>query len=199
MNIEHQLVAERVLPWVRRSLVDPLALRFSKLVEPLVEWNSASFSVFADESVSESELMDFDVGGKVSPSPRPEEWLLEAVALRPWSQEPRCWLVEDWMARPNDQFLRAQSLPAIYLGSEVYYLVSNPESNKNWGRISSNRPPLFHAFVLDDISMVMPGTQIQASDLDLWARHVKAIALGVYDAESYLLCSFPSVGATFKG
>lgn len=189
MNVERQLIAERVLPWVRGSLTDPLALGFSRFADSLIAWDTAKFSVFVDEGVSDADLMDFGVGGKISPSPRPEKWLLDAVDIFPRSGA-RSWLVEDWMARPNDQFIGAKSIPAIYCGAEVYYLVADPGSTSNWGRISSNRPPLFHAFILDGIKMSAPGSQVQSSDLESWARCVKAIALGVYDGESYLLCSF---------
>jgi hypothetical protein len=188
MNIAYDLRQRRALDWVRESLTDGLALGVSKSVAKSVNLDKARLRVFANEGLSEQALLEFAYGGKAAGEPRPDNWLKDCLnRLR--SPGDGLFLFEDWRARPTDKVILEQKLPVVTSGQDVYYVLPNcdPHQVANWQRLCSNTVPLFHAFVVN-----MPSADIRA-EYSTWpdqiASNVTHIILGVYDGESYLICS----------
>lgn len=190
MNIEHIIPAKQVQAWAESSLLDPLALSFSRLVAARIDWNKALFKTLAKSGLHDDVLLNFQSGGKVSSEPRPENWLIDSLnAVQDKGNS--FFLVEDWSSRPADAFITTASMPAVFNGDEVYYVVKDdPRSAANWGRICSNTVPLFHGFLIQGEPMPLLGGAVDVKKLEAFANCVQLIFFGIYDGESYLLCSF---------
>lgn len=191
MNQEHCLEPQATISWVLDSLMDELALSLSHKVAATVQLANMTFRTFAASTASESQLLDFEVGGKVCANPSPLDWLTNALkSTFDWTD---CFLiVEDWTARPTDRFISQAGLPAFELEEQVYYIFDQPiplEIN-NWRRMYSNTPPLFHGFIISGRNMrPRSSTSLSNALMDKLAHSVKGIFVGVYDGESYVVCS----------
>lgn len=190
MNKEHIISRNDVLDWVKNSLLDSLALTFSNFVAGSVDWENARFKVFAKHDLLDTAIMDFKSGGKTQDGPNPDEWL-KATLNSLIDCRDGFLIVEDWLARRQDLFLVNRSMPAFFNGNEVYYLVDeNLAEVKNWKRICSNNVPLFHAFFVHGKDYPQLNESVELDKFELIAKCVKLIVFGVYDGESYLVCSF---------
>lgn len=191
MNIERVLPLSDVRAWVIESLRDPLALSFSHHVASTIDWSGAQCRVLVSSDVPHKEVLDFRSGGKSSGEPSPDEWLLDALRQVRTSNLSFV-LIEDWSARPADTFIRAQAMPLVHNGDEVYYVVDNTEPHllSNWPRICSNSVPLFHGFVIQGLPMPKVGSTIGRSSFEVFSQGVKMAFFGIYDGESYLTCTF---------
>ncbi|MBF0134525.1 MAG: hypothetical protein HQL75_18300 [Magnetococcales bacterium] len=196
MNIERfysceDIDRETVRRWAIESLDDPLALSFSHYVSSNVDWGSAWFRTFGSSDLSKEDYLNFETGGKFSGTPYADDWLIESIKVAR-KQESTFLFIEDWTARPGSCFISSFLLPAVYSGNEVYYVVEDRDFDQmpRWGRISSNTSPLFHGFVIQDYPAPSLGSTLEKEDLEAISRHVLMAFLGIYDGESYMLCSF---------
>lgn len=190
MNVDRTLTHEQVEYWANESLRDPLALTFSNYVSKNIDWGRARFHALVNADLPDGDVLDFRTGGKVAGTPRPEDWLVDAFNSERGTGD-SFLLIEDWTARPGDAFLIDRSMPAIFSGNEVYYVVKDerPEQLANWHRICSNTVPLFHGFLIQGQPMLSPGDTFGEEQMEAHAKQVQMIFFGIYDGESYLLCS----------
>jgi hypothetical protein len=189
MNTEHIFPQDKVQQWANNSLRDSLALSFSHYVAENIDWSKARFYALAEIGIPVDSLLNFRTGGKTSGEPRPDDWLINSVnAVR--GTRNNFFLIEDWLARPEDGFISSFSMPAVFKEKEVYYVAKDdPRRVANWGRICSNSVPLFHGFLVEDDAMPSPGDVLSDERLQALAKCVRIIFFGIYDGESYLLCS----------
>jgi len=195
MNTERILPPDQATCWAHASLVDPLALSFSRHVAANVDWTKAIFRVFAEESVSDDALLKFETGSKVSPEPHPDGWLDERIKSVGAGRS-AFLIAEDWTVRPQHSFLTARAMPAVFHNEEVYYVVRLQEvaHEMNWRRILSNTVPLFHAFVIGGECGVSPRDTIGQLLMEKWSKQLQMIIFGVFDGETYLVSSFSDSG-----
>ena len=190
MNVERTLPKGQAMGWAHNALLDPIALSFSRHVAAEIDLSKASFRVLAEQSLSDAVLMDFATGGKISGEPHPQDWLLECIAPACTTLDD-CILAEDWLARPEHTFLVDRAMPAVISDQEVYYIVPADELRvePNWRRIFANTVPSFHAFVIDGNCTLFRGDTFTIDAMQLLAKQVRKIIFGVYDGESYMVCS----------
>lgn len=189
MNIQYTLPWDSVSPWIEKSLTDPLALSVSREIFKSTNSIEMLFHTVAQKGLTTNQLLDFQSGGKVSNGIRPDDWLLDFVENTSCAQSGGFWLIEDWLARPGDSSLHKAGMPALFNGNEVYYVLDLKASrtDPNWPRIRSNRPPLFHAFLVSGTEKPIIGSMLSQSVIDELAKHICLIVFGVYDGESYLV------------
>lgn len=189
--VEKQVDARRLSAWAVDSLSNGPSLALSRLVANTFDWNAASARVFADESIPDERLYSFANGGVATDHSQVDAWLKRLLASKLSRAESVC-LVEDWTVKPSAEFLTAERYPFLALAGEVYYHIGADElSNPHWGRIWSNTPAGFHAFVLRG------PLDLKATRLDLSAivRRVVSVIVGVYDGESYAVVDVPGLSA----
>lgn len=191
MNIERILMTTQVKPWVEASLRDPLALTFSHEVVEQLDWATAQCRVLVKAEATEAAVLDFPHGGKITGEPRPDDWLITMLNAR---RDPRhsFFFAEDWQLQPEDAIIREWGLPAVFHGQEVYFAVQDDPRTSEllWGVCCANFVPLFHGFLLQGTAMPAPGSQVSQEQLRTLAQHVQALYMGIYDGESYLVCTF---------
>ncbi|CAK0781242.1 hypothetical protein CCP4SC76_7790002 [Gammaproteobacteria bacterium] len=196
MNIELVLSAEQARRWAELSLRDALALTFSHYVADSFDWSSAKFTTLVKPGLSDDELFDFRHGGKTSGKPHPDDWLIESIcSLR--SSESSFFFVEDWQLWPEAEIITKCVLPAVFNNKEVYFVVQEDDprtSNSLFGICCANLVPLFHGFLIHGTPAPASGSTIDVEQLKTLARHVAVIYFGVYDGESYLVCSSGAKG-----
>jgi hypothetical protein len=185
--IEYNLPAATTGQWLTDSLRRGPSLSLAKLIANTSDWSGFSFKTAANEGLSETDLLGFSAGNKAS-GQRADDWLMNLLATSALTLQ-GLFVVEDWRATPRSQFLADMSLPAIFVGEEVYFVLRerDPRRIDNWRRIFSNTVPTFHAFLVDDDPRVMTGTSISATELADMARRLRMIICGAYDGESFVV------------
>lgn len=146
-----------------------------------------SFKTFGRRGLSEEDLTDFEAGNKAEAA---DDWLMPLLAHSPLTVN-GMFLVEDWRATPESQFLMERDLPTIAVGPEVYFIVRqrDPRRIANWQRIFSNTVPTFHAFLMADDPRLAPGTTVSIELLREVAQQLRMIICGAYDGESYIVAT----------
>lgn len=185
--IEYNLPVTTTGQWITDSLRRGPSLSLAKLIASAADWNRFSFKTFANEGLSETDLIGFSTGNKAS-AQCVDEWLMDLLSTSPLTVR-GLFVVEDWRATPGSQFLKDMSLPAMFVGAEVYFVLRerDPRRINNWRRIFSNTVPTFHAFLVDDNPGVMPGMRMSIEELTDMARRMRMIVCGAYDGESFVV------------
>lgn len=186
---EYLLSHEQVFPLLKASLEDELALDFSRSV--LRELSCSTVvegRVFANIGLTVSELLDFLAGGRLTHSEGFDNWFVSRMI----NDTDGFWVIENWIARPQDSYLKEMNLPVVMFDEEVYYLVEDWRKEPNWQALIVNRPPLFHAFYVQG-SIPSNKENMMKKDFLCLAKRVSSVALGVYDGESFLVCNIKSL------
>lgn len=193
MNIERILAPLHAKDFAIASLLDPLALSFSKYVEKKIPWDSCEYRILAKGELTENEILDFRHGGKTEGTPRPDDWLIEVTnSIR--DKNNSFYLVEDWQLWPGAPVIEKNSMPAIYNGREVYFYVNHPDprgSDTLFGICCGNTVPLFHGFVIEGGPTLCLDEAIDADKMEILADSVRILYFGIYDGESYLVVILP--------
>lgn len=190
---EYTLPVSSTAPWLRDSLRRGPSLSLARLVENIESLDDFSFKTFAREGLSETELANFATGDKVS-SHLADDWLMDLVASSPLTLN-GIFLVEDWQATPDHQFLKEMQLPTLFVGREVYYVLRerDPRRVPHWQRIFSNTVPSFHAFLIEDDARLISGITVSPDLLREIAARLRMIICGAYDGESYVVATRNSI------
>ena len=186
---QHELPTAATADWMYESLSKGPSLSLAKTVARTVPLYDYSFVTFASKAVSSDELIDFSAGGKAD-AVSADDWLF-SLLLRMATASPIVLLVEDWRATRGDEFLATRKFPAIYFGSETYYLLRLEQRpfHSQHARIFSNTVPTFHAFAVEEDARLLVGMSLSSDDLQRIAKSVKAVLCGAYDGESYVVAS----------
>lgn len=188
MNVERTLTAHQAKDFVIASLLDPLALSFSKLVAEKINLDSCEYKTLAKDGLTEGALLDFRHGGKIEGAPHPDDWIIElANSVR--KEKNSFYFVEDWQLWPDAPVIKKNLLPAVYNNREVYFFVdhSDPrQSDSLFGICCGNTVPLFHGFVIEGDANIFADGKIDADKMALVASNVRMLYIGIYDGESYL-------------
>jgi hypothetical protein len=191
MKEERSVTASVVQDWLVSSLTAGLALDLSRAVGKQFDPAMFEYRAYIDASLSEEQIVNFAEGGKVGNTVRADNWLIESVMARRSNGSSGFWMVEDWTARPEHQALRKYAMPTRFLGNQVYYVTSacDPRDAVYWKRMFSNHPPAFHGFFVENCEIPEEGSPLTDDVIGEIAKHVAVLFLGIYDGESYLLCT----------
>jgi hypothetical protein len=187
MMIEYNLQSIPTIDWLRDSLRKGPSLSLAKLVEQCQDLSKFVFRTDAREGLSSSELEEFSTGGKAI-SIVADDWLMELISTSQRTND-GAFIVEDWRAKPDSEFITIMSLPAIYFKNEVYYLIQKKDLRniKNLRRIFSNTVPTFLAFHIDASVDLIKGMVMTEEVLRTAAAKTQMIISGAYDGESYVV------------
>lgn len=185
MNIEHVIDPDRGADFVIECLEGDLGLSLSKYVCRNFLQSETDFFSFASNKLNREQILNFAEGGKFEVGDTSER-LLECFISKNCKRN-GMWIVEDWLARPKDQFLIDMEMPFLTHENEVYYFVRDANKGDKWLDVMNNRPPEFHAFY-GDFEIDPTKKQLDHGDFENISKSIEAIVLGVYDAESFLVC-----------
>lgn len=186
MSTEYQLPKFPTAQWVIESLREGPSLTLSQIAAERLDVDQFSFVTFAQENVSQRDLLEFQYGGKAE---KADDWLMERLKKNSALGTGQMVVVEDWMATPQSNFIRERGLPAVFFGEEVYYVVRNhdPRTFPHWKRIFTNAVPSFHAFLVNDDAALIEGSTIDHEHLNELGQSLRMIICGAYDGESYVI------------
>ena len=189
---EYRLPTAETALWLRDSLRLGPSLSFAKLIAEAEDLSRFSFKTFGKQGLSEEALIDFDTGDKAEAA---DDWLMNLLAHSALTLN-GMFLVEDWLAAPQSQFLKEMDLPTITVDAEVYFIVRerDPRRIANWQRIFSNTVPTFHAFLLAADPRLVPGATVSLEMLREAAHQLRMIICGAYDGESYVVATRERIG-----
>ena len=140
---KYVLPAQLAAQWMKTSLRQGPSLSLSRLAADLLNWDSFSFSTFANHRLDDAQILDFSVGGKVG-SDAADSWLLDWLSTSS-VMENSVLVSEDWRASPRSPFLEKKKMPTFFHGNEVYYFLKtrDPREFQNWRLVISNTVPSF--------------------------------------------------------
>jgi hypothetical protein len=196
MNVEYHLPAEKVERFVSSELSDSLAMTLSHCFSRFFNPVATGFRLLAKEGLNEGEVLDFQGAPRAEGVPSPGDWLVQFFTSFGNGADPFL-LVEYWLLSPRSSVIKADNLPAVYHGDEVYFVIrvkdlGNDDGAK--GLCTDNLVPLYHVFLIQGVPMPEIGSDITTEELEVLAAHVRAFCMGIYDGESYLVATAGQTG-----
>jgi hypothetical protein len=88
--------------------------------------------------------------------------------------------------------IKTNNIPAVYQGDEVYFAIDVKKlgnDDEAQGLCTGNLVPLYHVFLIQGVPMPEIGCEITTEELEVFAAHVRAFCMGIYDGESYLVAT----------
>jgi hypothetical protein len=197
-NIEQQGSHVAAIRYMKSRLV--LGRTLAKFLLETIDRSEGTVFTLSPRQLNPTELMEFEIGhvdteglasaGAISPILGSEKELAELISHLLREPQKFCFL-ENWLATPDDPWVRRAKSHIVTLGTEVYHVMSSAETRISEAIREASQIPVFVGaignFSINMGSSIMAGQTVTADSLKSFAETVECIFVGAYDGEGYVL------------